>query len=290
MARSILRTGTIVLLAIAAPGCAVLPFHLGRQHVAAVPGTEDIAAAQRALRQRRWPVAVARAEQAVRLDPDDGARRTLLGTAYLRAGRFHAAAQTFEEALALRQADRPTALHLVLALIASGQHEEAQAALSRHAALLPAADRGLALALAGQPAQGVEVLMAAMRVPGADARTRQNLALALALAGEWPDAYFLVGLDLPPAQARQRILDWMRFARPAGSADQVAALLKIAPAAAADPGRPEALALHRPATPPAVAVSVDRYMPGPPDEAVVTAALAGVVPPAASTRLPPPSR
>lgn len=237
------RLATIAAAALSLAGCSVWHFDFGRAHGIADAGAADVAAAERALRHRRWPDAVARAEQAVTRDGSDGARRALLGTAYLRAGRFRSAAQAFDDALALRQADGTTALHLVLAQIASGRRDAAQATLSRYAALIPAADRGLALAFAGEPGQGVEVLMAAMRVPGADARTRQNLALALALAGEWPDAFFLVGLDLPAAQARERILGWMRFARPQGAADQVAALLKITPAV--DPGQPEALALHR---------------------------------------------
>lgn len=273
------RIAAALSLAVASSGCALLPFHVTRQHAAVDAGAQDMAAARRALRQRRWPVAIARAEHAVLLDGADGERRALLGTAYLRAGRFNSAAQAFADALALRQADAATVLHLTLAQIAGGHHDAALATLSNHAALLPAADHGLALALAGQPVTAVEVLMAAMRVPGADARTRQNLALALALAGEWPDAYFLVGLDLQPAQARQRILDWMRFARPTGPADQVAALLKVTPAPA-DPGLPVALAL-RDAAPAAAQASS-----APADDAAVTAMLAGT----ASSRLPPPAR
>ncbi|WP_051272799.1 hypothetical protein [Sphingomonas phyllosphaerae] len=265
MTRALLRTGGMLLLALALAGCSLWHFDFGRAHTA----QDDVTAAQRALKQRRWPVAIARAEQAVAQDGSDGDRRALLATAYLRAGRFRSAAQAFDDTLALRQADAATALHLALAQIASGQHDAAQATLSRYAALIPAADRGLALALAGQPGQGVEVLMAAMRVPGADARTRQNLAMALALAGEWPDALFLVGLDLPPAQARQRILGWMRFARPTGPAEQVAALMKITPAL--DPGQPEALALQRPAPAALADADIDRFMPGPPEEAVTTA-------------------
>lgn len=232
----------LLLMTIMLPGCVVFRHDPARHPVATAPGTAEVAAARRALEHRRWGVAVARAEQAVVLDGADGDRRALLGTAYFRAGRFASAARAFADALALREADAATALHLSLALIASGQQEAARGVLTRHAALLPAADRGLALALAGAPREGVEVLMAAMRVPGADARTRQNLALALALAGEWPDAYFLVGLDLPPAQARQRILDWMRFAHPADAATQVATLMRITPAP--DPGVPAALTLR----------------------------------------------
>ena len=177
MARAAIRAGGVLVLAMALAGCAILRFDFGdHRNVASATGAEDMLAARRALQQRRWPVAIARAEHAVALDGADGERRALLGTAYLRAGRFRSAAQAFADTLALRQVDGRTALNL-------------------------------ALALGGAPQQGVEVLMAAMRVPGADARTRQNLALALALAGEWPDAFFLVGLDLPPAAARQRILD-----------------------------------------------------------------------------------
>ncbi len=278
MARAAIRAGAVLVLAMALAGCAILRFDFGdHRNVASATGAEDMLAARRALQQRRWPVAIARAEHAVALDGADGERRALLGTAYLRAGRFRSAAQAFADTLALRQVDGRTALNLALAQVASGQGNAAQATLVRYAALIPATDRGLALALGGAPQQGVEVLMAAMRVPGADARTRQNLALALALAGEWPDAFFLVGLDLPPAAARQRILDWMRFARPQGSADQVAALLSITPAI--DPGQPVALALHQAPTPAEAAASIDRFMPGPADEGAVTAALAGVAPP-----------
>ncbi|MFK3888558.1 hypothetical protein [Sphingomonas sp. NPDC079357] len=243
MPRALLRSATVALAALTLTGCSLWHFDFGRAGVRADAGATDVAAAERALRHRRWPVAVTYAEQAVARDATDGSRRALLGTAYMRAGRFRSAAQAFDDALALRQADGATALHLTLAQIASGQHDAALATLSRYAALVPVADRGLALALAGEPGQGVEVLMAAMRVPGADARTRQNLALALALAGEWPDAFFIVGLDLPPAQARRRILDWMRFARPSGPAEQVATLMKITPAI--DPGQPQDLALQR---------------------------------------------
>lgn len=270
--RALRRATATLVLAMTLPGCGLLHLNLSRHVAATTPGAGDMAAAQRALRHRQWPEAVDRAERAVAADSSDGARRALLGTAYLRAGRFASAAQAFDDALALRQADGATALHLALALIASGRHEAAQAALTRYAGLIPAADRGLALALSGEAGQGVEVLMAAMRVPGADARTRQNLALALALAGEWSDAHFIVGLDLQPAQARQRILEWMQFAHPRGTADQVAALMKITPAI--DQGQPPALALHRPERPQVADASLDRYMPGPADEAVVTAALA----------------
>ena len=45
--------------------------------------------------------------------------------------------------------------------------------------------------------------------PEATPKTRQNLALALALAGRWQEARTLVGLDLAPVEADKRIVEWM---------------------------------------------------------------------------------
>ncbi|WP_197420683.1 SPOR domain-containing protein, partial [Sphingomonas sp. CCH5-D11] len=88
----------------------------------------------------------------------------------------------------------------------------------------------------------VEVLTAAARTPEADAKTRQNLALALALAGRWADARQMAGVDMAPTDADARVLQWAAFAKPAGAADQVAALLGVKPVK--DPGQPVALALN----------------------------------------------
>lgn len=215
------------------------------------PAETQAALARTAMKKRDAAKAIVHAEAAVAADGQDPALRTLLGSAYLRGGRFASAAQAFGDSLALRPGDARVALNLALARIATGEWGAARAVLDENAAIIPAADRGLALALAGEPQQGVTVLLAAMRVPGADARTRQNLALALALAGEWSDAHMLISLDLDPKAARGRVLEWMRFAQPRAAADQVAALLRITPAA--DPGQPVALALGRAATAPAAA-------------------------------------
>ncbi len=52
----------------------------------------------------------------------------------------------------------------------------------------------------------------------------------------------MAGLDLAPADADQRIMQWAAFAKPNHAADQVAALLGVTPVA--DPGQPVALALN----------------------------------------------
>lgn len=144
--------------------------------------------------------------------------------------------------LTLSPADSRAALNLALAEIAGGHWEVAQKTLDAHAAQIDVTDLGLALALAGNPAKGVNLLIAATRVPTATAKTRQNLALAMALAGQWQEARNMVGVDLPPAEADQRIMQWAAFAKPNHAADQVATLLGVTPAQ--DPGQPIALALN----------------------------------------------
>ena len=188
--------------------------------------------------------AVPLAERAVALAPQDLGYRRLLANAYLKAGRFTSARQGFTDVLALDDSDGKSALYLALSQIAEGQWDAARQTLSAHAAIIPARDRGLAIALAGDPAGAVAILTEAARAPDADARTRQNLALALGLAGHWREARSLVAVDLAPAAANKRILQWLAFARPQSASDQVAHLLGVV--AVADKGRPEALALAAP--------------------------------------------
>jgi len=133
-----------------------------------------------ALAAHRARQAIGFAEAAVRAAPQDAGYRALLGQAYLQAGRFASARDAFIDTLALSPNDGRSALSLALAQIASGDWANARKTLDDHEALIPAADRGLAMALAGDPATAVELLNAAAHAPEADAKTRQNLALALA--------------------------------------------------------------------------------------------------------------
>lgn len=213
---------------------------------------EVAARAGKALGKRDAPAAVALAEKAVALSPRDAALRALLGRAYLQAGRFASARTMLEEALALDGRDGRAALSLVLARIAGGDWAAARATILAHADTIAADDYGLAVALSGDPAGGVGVLMRAARRPGAGPRTRQNLALALALAGQWGAAKAVAEADLSPADVDRRMTEWAEFARPRAASDQVAHLLGVR--AAADAGRPAALALNAPAAP-AVAVA-----------------------------------
>ncbi|TKD50075.1 SPOR domain-containing protein [Sphingomonas baiyangensis] len=223
---------------------------------AAVAGASDEAAATReaarsakqaekALAKRDAAAAIAAAENAVAFDADEASHRALLGSAYLSAGRFMSAAQALDDALTLDPSNGRAALNLALAQIAIGDWQTARETLSSHAAHIAPADRGLALALAGDPMGGVNILGEVARDPSADAKVRQNLALALALAGRWPEAKTIAAIDLSPADVDARILEWAKFARPGGAADQVASLLGVTPAE--DLGQPVRLALNPPA-------------------------------------------
>lgn len=201
----------------------------------------DARNAQAALAKRKPAVAVRLAEHAVALRPQDATYRALLGKAYLAAGRFMSARQAFADALQLDGGQPGAALNYALATTATGDFAAAQQILEANATSIAPADRGLALALAGNPAAGVEILIAAARSADSTAKTRQNLALALALAGRWPEARQMALADLSPSDADARIVQWAAFARPAAASDQVSALLGVTPVA--DTGVPAQLAL-----------------------------------------------
>ncbi|KQN26529.1 hypothetical protein ASE86_10555 [Sphingomonas sp. Leaf33] len=207
--------------------------------------------ARKALDRHDADRAIAKAEAAVALDPRNSGYRTLLGQAYLAAGRFPSAVSALGDALSLDPADATAALHLALAQIATGQWDAARETLTTHDAI-PAKDRGLAYALAGDPGTAITVLTQAARSPDADAKTRQNLALSLALAGRWNEAKAVASFDMSPADVDQRMAQWAAFATPSGAADQVAALLGVVPVE--DGGQPTRLALAT-TTPNMVAVA-----------------------------------
>ena len=120
----------------------------------------------------------------------------------------------------------------------------ARETLTAHAARMTDGDRGLALALAGDPAGGIALLSNAARDPAATATMRQNLALALALDGRWVEARTVASVDMSPEQVDARLVEWAGFARPQSAAQQVAALLGVTPAI--DRGQPVQLALAAP--------------------------------------------
>lgn len=226
------------------------------------------AQAQAAGQQHMRDAGLAMAEQRVRASPDDLEARKTLAQVYFASGRFRSAAQAYDDALAIAPGDEALRLKKALALLAQGNLAAAVGELDRIRNL---PDAGLAYALAGQTRRGVELLTDAARQPGATARTRQNLALAYALDGQWAPARVIAAQDLDPATLEARVRQWAVLAATADPAVQTTGLLSITPAA--DDGRPIGLAyvppesrMQQAATAPAAAT------PTPPEPVEVAAA------------------
>jgi len=203
--------------------------------------------AARALRGGQLGAAQNAMEQAVALSPRDSGYRQLLADIYLKQGRFASARTTYADVLELDPSNVRAGLSIALIQIAQGNPRAAAARLGDLEGRAPAADLGLAYALAGRTDRAVQILEAAARAPGATPRTRQNLALAYAMTGDWRRARAVAAQDLSPAELPARLQQWAAFARPGAGQAQVAALLGVSPAQ--DPGQPVRLALAPEAAP-----------------------------------------
>ena len=185
--------------------------------------------------------AVAKAERAVHAAPRDATARATLAAAYLAAGRFASAAQSYDDALNLGDESASTVLGLALAETARGNNAAAVELLYDWRDTIPGGDLGLAYALAGETARGVQVLSEAVRDGDATAKTRQNLAYAYALDGRWREARVMMAQDVPADQVDVRMREWISMNRPEYAPMRVASLLGTT--LKADSGQPQALAL-----------------------------------------------
>ncbi|MEA3008320.1 MAG: hypothetical protein QOJ91_12 [Sphingomonadales bacterium] len=227
------------------------------------------AKAQEAVRKGDFKEGLGFAERAVELSPRDVGYRMILADLYLKNGRFQSAESTFADVQHLDPGNARAAFSIALARIALGRPAGAVAELDRLAETASPADIGLAYALAGEPRRAIELLEPAARAPGATARTRQNLALSYALAGDWEKARVTAAQDLSPADLAPRLQSWAALAQPGGGAAQVAALLGVTPAA--DSGQPVRLALA-PAQPADTALAAAGPLPEPAPETVAATA------------------
>lgn len=240
-----------LILGVTTIGCT--PNRSGLASASSVPARAQqhagdyIAKAEAAARQKDFATALVNTEDAVAASPSDVGYRMMLADLYVKNGRFASAQTSYADVLTLNPGNPRATLNLALVEIAQGRTEDARALLDGIAATAPAADVGLAYALAGQPQRAVAMLEAAARAPGADGRTRQNLALAYALCGDWKKARSTAAQDVSPADLEQRMTQWAALAHPASQASQVATILGVTPAA--DQGQPVRLALAPPASP-----------------------------------------
>lgn len=199
--------------------------------------------AEMAIHDHKAEAAIAAAEAAVSMENDNPGYRTLLGRAYLMAGRFASAQTAFEDAMTLGGRDPRTIVSLALVKVAQGQPAGARDLLVAHMDVLPAADYGLAMAMAGDPNEAVRVLSQAIHDPSAGVKERQNLAYSYALAGRWKDAQLMASQDMGPKEAAQRVMGWAALAQPGAESERVIAMVGVKPVGN-DAGLPSALALN----------------------------------------------
>ena len=204
----------------------------------------DIAAsnARTAIAAGEAQAAIASAEAAVAQESRNAGYRAMLGAAYLDAGRFTSAATSFQDAISLGDTSPRTALGYSLALIGAGDQTGALGVLEDWRDSIPAADRGLALALAGDADRGVHVLASALRGGQNNAKVRQNLAYAYALQGNWRAARVMAAEDVPGDMLDARLSEWAKTATGDAHQERVAGLLDVP--VTRDAGLPAALALN----------------------------------------------
>lgn len=198
--------------------------------------------AVKALAKHKYDEAINWGEQAVMGDPHNAEYRMMLGQANLSAGHFASAETLFNDVLTLDPDHQRAGLNLALTQIALDHSTDARATLDAHRAQIAPADLGLAYALAGDVTNGVHILETSARDEGATAKTRQNLALAYALAGRWDESRVAASQDLSPDMVEKRMSDWAQMAHPKAAWEQVATLLHVTPVN--DPGLPYQLALR----------------------------------------------
>ncbi|MDO9490529.1 MAG: SPOR domain-containing protein [Sphingomonadaceae bacterium] len=247
MASSFPRTLLLIATALTAVGCQNGAATRAMNPAPAMtgPGMAMLQAqAQAAAAQQMRDAGVAMAEARVQATPDNLDARRTLAQVYLASGRFRSAAQAYDDALGLAPGDGALRLKKALALLGQGNQVAAIGELDRIATL---ADAGLAYALAGQAQRGVDLLTQAARAPDATPRTRQNLAFAYALAGQWARAKVIAGQDLDPSAVEARMREWAVLASTADPAVQTAGLLSVVPDGG-DSGRPIGLAYIPPAS------------------------------------------
>ncbi len=234
----------IVPLGIAGALAALAVAGAGMSSTATAKPTPDktAQAAQTALAKGQVDKAIQLTEALVAGSPREPAYRALLGNAYLKAGRFESAVTAFNDAMTLGDNSSRTALGLALSNVAAGKSRDAVAILDDWRDAIPAADLGLALALAGESSRGVAILSDALRAGDATPKVRQNLAYAYALDGRWRDARVMAAMDVPADQIDARLSSWAEKAKPEDSRLRIAGLLN-APMRS-DPGQPAQLALN----------------------------------------------
>jgi Flp pilus assembly protein TadD len=149
-------------------------------------------------------------QQAAARNPDDPEVLAAYGKVLVETGQLEQARGILSRA---HTPDLPNARVLsAQGVIAdqSGDHSKAQA-LYRSALKQDPSDPvvltnlGLSLILSKQPGEAETILRRAVASPRADARMRETLAFALTINGRRDEAASVLGVDMPPAAAREKV-------------------------------------------------------------------------------------
>ena len=210
---------SLAVLASMIAGCAAPQAHVGAASHFGGKADGDVGLATRALAalsSNNVPLAIDLAERAVAKTPNDAGFRALLGNAYFAGGRFRSAEAAYRDALTIYPNQPQVVLKLALVADRAGQERRGGRASSTPAAsVLDPSDYGLALALAGQPAEAIARARARGRARrrrrDASARTSRSL---MRFAGDWTNARTIAAQDVPAGQLDARIQQWMQLAKP----------------------------------------------------------------------------
>ncbi|MDR3512593.1 MAG: tetratricopeptide repeat protein [Caulobacteraceae bacterium] len=136
---------------------------------------------------------------------------------YVRLSEPQKALEYAQRATTLAPHDERAQVDLGVALDAAGRHGEAQASYRLALAVEPRSvaarnDLALSLAITGQYQEAIELLTPMAKSANATPRVRQNLALIYGLKGDRDQAMALsrADLDAPAADGNQRFFDFVR--------------------------------------------------------------------------------
>jgi Flp pilus assembly protein TadD len=168
--------------------------------------------------------------QALARDPAEKSALHGLGALHLAIGQGAGALVRYDALLKLDATDHRAWNGRGVALDMLARHAEAWR--SYRAGLAVAPDNialrnnyGLSLAMGGKTGDGIQILRKLASAPGATPRTRQNLALALGLAGDLDAAKQISALDLPPGEVAENaaFYEYIRARQPELEAETPAA-------------------------------------------------------------------
>ncbi len=146
----------------------------------------------------------------------DPAARRGLAAALLYMGQPVLAEQQLEVALQANARDYHALNTFGVCLDMQGRHAEAQAKYRQGIEVAPdylplRSNMGLSLAISGQPEEAIAQLAPLATGRGADARVRQNLAFAYAMAGDLTNALQVSRRDLDESSAQRQLSYFMEL-------------------------------------------------------------------------------